>query len=138
LFPRLARLAGIVEPNATLRVDFLDDPDAGTLSALTFFRAAAALNLPERATGFGITYFVAAVFRPDFKSILVRINEIDMATVAASDDNVRWEAIRTLAEQTVREFTYQWSCPRALWRQPAEETLLEFQTRGNGTIPCGR
>jgi hypothetical protein len=138
MLPRLMRLSGVVHPSAHIDIDYLDDPDGNSMRAVPFYRTTATVNFPGRTAKVGTSLFAIAVFRPGYESVLMRFNEINLAYDHATEDDPDWESVRLEAERAIREFTYQWSCPRTLWDRPAEETLPEFHTRGNGTVVCGR
>jgi hypothetical protein len=139
LLPELLRAAGVTAPNTQAFFSYLDDPGTDSLRRLSFFRGLAQLRVPSRGQTRADTFaFVSAVFRPGYKSILLRFNGLEMDFAHASGEDLHWRTAATLAETTIREFVYQWSCPRALWDRPAEDTLPEFESLGNGTAACGR
>jgi len=139
LLPELLHATGIIAPGTRANCSYLDSPDTNSLQSFPLFRGLAQLHaLSQTQASADVCLFASAVFRPGYKSILLRFNELESDFTNAAGQDPSWRSAATVAEMAIREFVYQWSCPRALWERPAEDALPEFESRGNGTAACGR
>jgi len=135
LFPRLLHVADIIRPGTLTFGSLLDGSSADHDRPLTFFGAPARLSRPIAPSDIrDRILFASAVLRPGYKSILLRVTSLAADSETGAPD---WQHATQLAEAVIREFPLQWWCERALWSRPAEETLPEFRSTGNGTTACG-
>lgn len=115
------------ERRIPVNVQFLDGLTGGPTAATPFFRAPARLRLPSKGPGDQPPeLFVSLVLRPGGERLQLAVDRLPLNS---GDDpyTAVLNASRPLAEAVVRSHVGQWFCPRALWSQPAERELAEFQ-----------
>ncbi len=86
----------------------------------TLFRAETTIALP--APPEFPAWFAILVFRPGWRSLLLDLSRLSVATFHR-------DLVRTL-ERVIRDYTDQWWCWRPWWPVPAEEALPELQGEG--------
>ena len=86
----------------------------------TLFRAETTIALP--APPEFRAWFAILVFRPGWRSLLLDLSRLSVATF-------HHDLVRTL-ERVIRDYTDQWWCWRPWWPVPAEEALPELKGAG--------